>query len=228
MTKQELFCEPPAPDEWREFLVNDDHWKPGRSVWSVAHSWRDACGVPSEVVRLLGNDIDLIDMSPEYNVGFGDEGGIGGSVRCDVFARVKVDGLNCALVIEAKVDEPFGEKLSDWLRGEGGNQNSDPNRERRLEKICKVLRMGVPSNGSLRYQLFSQTFAAVHRAECLGADMAAMIVQSFCEDHSGYDDFQAFCRLFDVQPSIDGFSKVQLPGGPLLLLGWAHCPLPKG
>ena len=64
-------------------------------------------------------------------------------------------------------------------------------------------------------------------AKELKAEMAAMIVQSFCKNHSGYDDFQAFCELFDVQPSIDGISEVSVPGGLPLLLGWANCPPQK-
>ena len=82
--------------------------------------------MPPKIADLLGEEVSLVGMRPEYNVGFGDEGGIGGPVRCDVFARVKVDGLTCALVIEAKVDERFGEKLGEWRRGEEGIRIQPP------------------------------------------------------------------------------------------------------
>ena len=227
MSDRKLFPIPPAPNEWKELLSNKAHWKPGRSVCSVAHSWSEAQGVPPQIADLLGEDVSLVGMRPEYSVGFGDEGGIGGPVRCDVFARVKVDGLTCALVIEAKVDEQFGPEIGDWLRGEEGNKNSASNRECRLEEICEVLGVDFPPDDSLRYQLFSQTFAAVRMAECFEVDMAAMIVQSFCDKDSGHDHFLAFCGQFGVQPAVGDASDVALSNGLPLLLGWAHCPLPK-
>ena len=227
MSEQELFLIPPAADEWKQFLISDEHWKPGRSASSVADSWWKAQGVPPEVVRLLGNDFELIGMMPEYKVSMGPGGGRGGSPTCDVFAYLKIGGRTCALVIEAKVDEDFDKKLSTWRKGKKGNPRSPANRERRLKKICEVLGVDFPPSDDMRYQLFSQTFAAVRMAKELKADMAAMIVQSFCENHSGYDDFLAFCGQFGVQPSIDGISEVSVPGGLPLLLGWAHCPPQK-
>ena len=228
MPKTPCFSKPPAPEVWKKLLRNEDHWKPERSVWSVAHSWREACGVPQEVAGLLGEDIELTDMEPEYNVELGQEGGVGGPVQCDVFARVKVDGRACALVIEAKLDEPFGLELSKWRIENDDSPDSVANREARLTKICKVLELEFPPDDSLRYQLFSQTFAAVRMAECMGADMAAMIVQSFCDQDSGFDDFVAFCEQFEVQFMTDHAFEIDLNSGLRLLLGWAHCPIPRG
>ena len=227
MSEKTLFPAPPSIDEWEGLMITDTHWKPGRSAMSVALSWLGANGVPPEVVRLLGNDVGLIGMRPEYKVPMGRGGGSGGSPTCDVFAHVNMGGRSCALVIEAKVDEPFGCELSEWRIGDVDNPRSAPNREVRLRKICEVLGLDFPPGDSLRYQLFSQTFAAVRMAERLGADMAAMIVQSFCDSDSGHDDFLAFCEQFAVQPAVDSASEVVLPNGVPLLLGWVRCPVPK-
>ena len=227
MAEQELLSTPPAPDEWKEFLFNKVHWKPGESAWAVAKSWHEARGVPPKIADLLGKDVKLIGMRPEYKVRFGPGGGRGGRVWCDVFAHVEANGRTCALVIEAKVDGDFGEVISKWLIGDVKRSNSRPNRERRLTKICEVLGVNFPPDDRMRFQLFSRTFAAVIKAERLQADMAAMIVQSFSDNDTGYHDFQDFCGLFSVQPSIDGISEAAVPGGLPLLLGWAHCPLPK-
>lgn len=228
MSEQELFSIPPAADEWKEFLFKKEHWKPGESAWAVAKSWHEARGVPSKIAGMLGKNVKLFGMRPEYEVKFGRGGGRGGVIRCDVFAHVEMDGRTCALVIEAKVDGKFDDVIGNWIIGDEKRPGSRLNHERRLTKICNVLGVGFPPDDKLRFQLFSRAFAAVRMAECLKADLAAMIVQSFCKNHSGHDDFQAFCGLFGVQPSVDGISEVAVPGGLPLLLGWAHYPLPKG
>ena len=227
MADEALLSDPPAPAEWREALIKDGHWKLGRSAYEVAHSWWRAKGVPPEVVHLFGNHVGLIGMRPEYEVSVGRGGGRGGSPSCDVFAHVNMGGRTCALVIEAKLNEGFGQKLSLWRKGEEGNPRSAPNRKVRLTKICEVLGLDFPPDDSLWSQLFLQTFAAVRMAERLGTDMAAMIVQSFCHNDSGHDDFLAFCGQFGVQPAVGSASKVPLPNGLTLLLGWARCPLSR-
>lgn len=227
MSERALFQIPPEPDEWKQFLFNKVHWKPGESAWAVAKSWHEARGVPSKVADLLGEDVRLVGMRPEYEVKFGRGGGKGGVIRCDVFAHVEIGGRTCALVIEAKVNEDFDEKLCTWRKGKRGNPRSPANRERRLRKICEVLGVKFPPSDNLRFQLFSRAFAAVQMAECLKTDMAATIVQSFSDCDSGHDDFLDFCDLFSIRPSINGISTASVPGGPPLLLGWAKCPLPK-
>ena len=227
MSEKELFPIPPAPDEWKEFLFKKEHWKPGESAWAVAKSWHKARGVPSKIAGLLGKNVKLIGMRPEYKVSMGRGGGRGGMIRCDVFAHVEADERTCALVIEAKVDGEFGKVINKWIIGDKDKPGSGPNHERRMAKICDVLGVDFSLCGDKRFQFFSQTLAAVIMAERLKTDMAAMIVQSFSSNDSGYHDFLDFCDLFGVQPSIDGISKASVPNGPPLLLGWAKCPLPK-
>ena len=228
MADKTLLSKPPEPAEWRKALIKDEHWKPGKSAYEVAHSWSKAQGIPPAIADLLGNDVTLIGMRPEYKVGMGPGFGRGGVVWCDVFAHVKTDGRTCALVIEAKVDDDFDEKLIDWRKGKKGNPNSIPNRKKRLTRICRDLGVDVPSDDSLlRYQLFSRTIASVLMAERLKTDLAAVIVQSFCHQDSGHDDFLAFCEQFGVRPAVGDASKNVLNSGLPLLLGWARCPLSK-
>ena len=229
MADKTLLSDPPAPAEWKGALIKEEHWKPGKSAYKVAHSWSKAQGIPSEIIDLLGNDVTLIGMRPEYEVGMGLGFGRGGVVRCDVFAHVEMDGRTCALVIEAKVDDDFGKNLIDWRKGIKRKPNSIPNRKKRLSKICQNLGVDVPPHDSLlRYQFFSRAIASLRMAECLKTDLAAVIVQSFCDNDSDHDDFLAFCMQFDVQPAVGSASEVVLPGGLPLLLGWARCSFPDG
>ena len=227
MADKTLFSESPAPAEWREVLIKDEHWKPGKSAYEVAHSWSKAQGIPPAIADLLGNDVTLIGMRPEYEVGMGPGFGRGGVVRCDVFAHVEMDGRTCALVIEAKVDDDFGKKLIDWRKGIRRKPNSIPNRKKRLSKICQDLGVDVPPDDSLlRYQFFSRTIASLRLAERLKTDLAEVIVQSFCDNDSGHADFLAFCEQFRVQPAVGDASEIDLNSGLPLLLGWSYCPLP--
>ena len=228
MADETLLSGPPAPAEWREALIKDDHWKPGRSAYEVAHSWWWAKGVPSAIVDLLGNDVTLIGMRPEFKIGMGPGFGRGGVVWCDVFAHVEMDDRTCALVIEAKVDDDFGKKLIDWRKGIKRKPNSIPNRKKRLSKICQDLGVDVPPDGSmLRYQFFSRAIASLRMAERLKTDLAAVIVQSFCDNDSGHEDFLAFCEQFGVQPAVGDASEVAVGNGRPFLMGWARCPLSK-
>ena len=78
-----------------------------------------------------------------------------------------------------------------------------------------------PLPGTLRYQLFHRTAAAVIEAQNHNADAAAMIVQSFSQTDRWFGDFAAFCTLFGITAKRDTAHLVHLPNGKPLILGWA-------
>ena len=213
----------PEPSIWRRQLQKR-HWRVGYSACSVAHSWHLAQGLPSEISRMLGGNSRLICMEPEHPVAMP---GYSGPSWCDVFARVEVNGSEWALVIEAKVDENFGESVGKWRRG-GSSKNSLENREYRLENICKELGLStdISQYEDLRYDLFHTTLAAVRRAKFLDAKAAVMIVQSFSPHDTGFAEFEEFCRLFDVQPEVNVLHEIAVLDCIPLSLGWARCPPP--
>ena len=211
---------------WSQLLHKPEHWKPYHSAWALAHSWNAAKGLPPEVAEVLGKGAKLIGMEPEHPVAMP---GRGGPSWCNVFALVKVGKKRCALVIEGNVDEPFGPLIGDWLMGSKGNPNSTLNRKHRLEGICVELGLNhslISELDSFRYQFFHKSLAAVRRAKDLGtdkpADMAAMVVQSFSEKSSGFDEFRDFCSLFNIQPKVGKLKKATVCKGTPLYFGWVE------
>lgn len=237
----------PELDVWEKQL-RPGHWVEGKSAWAVARSWNDARGLPSEIRRLLGGNARLIRMEPECAVALP---GFSGPSWCDVFARVDVDGKEYVLVVEAKKDENFGQKVGSWLNRKGTN-NSSTNRKYRLTEICK--KFGFEVNFDLyenqRYELFHKAYASLKCAEFWNIDGAIMLVQSFCKNQekpTGLKEFRDFACLFEgifefpkglceeshepvdagslIYPDI--LYGVQTPSDTPLFLGWVTSEMPK-
>ena len=119
------------------------------------------------------------------------------------------------LVVEAKVDEGFDKRVSDWL-GDGSEGKRD-----RLARLCALLGIAEADAGPLRYQLFHRTAAAILEARRYRASKAVMLVQSFCPDASGYGDYVAFGEqmgLTDLRR--DEVSRALELRGVALRIGW--------
>jgi hypothetical protein len=202
-----------GPEDWAKLLADPDrHWRRGHSAMAAALAWEAAKGLPPEIAAILGPEAELLLAMPEHKVRMP---GRGRESQCDLFALVALDDGLCALAVEAKVDEPFGPTVGDWL-AEGG-----PNRQDRLRAICELLGTGYPTNAALRYQLFHRTAAAVIEARRFRARTAAMVVHSFSQDGRWFEDFAAFCDLLGLEARPGIPLRHATPDGTRLLLGWA-------
>lgn len=201
-----------GPEDWRHLLADPDkHWKRGYSAMAAALSWEAAQGLPPEIARIIGPEADLLLAIPEHRVAL--PGGRRDS-QCDVFALVAQGGGLVAVAVEAKVAEPFGPTVAEWMA------RPTPGRVTRLQAIADLLGCPLPP-GELRYQLFHRTAAAVLEARRFHAGRAAMIVQSFSAAHQWYEDFAAFCGFLGLEPARGQPLDRALPGGLGLTLGWA-------
>lgn len=201
-----------GPEDWRWLLASPEkHWKAGYSAMAAARSWEEARGLPSEIAAILGDDAELLLAIPEHKVPL--PGGQRAS-QCDVFALARADGGIYALAVEAKVNETFGPTIAEW------KPESTKGRTTRLKALCDVLGVSDPP-GSLRYQLFHRTAAAIVEASRFKTDAAAMIIQSFSQEHRWYDDFAAFCAFLGVPPARGKPLTCRIANGLPLTLGWA-------
>jgi len=203
-------------ETWRALLASPEtQWRRGFSAMSAALSWEAADGLPTEISALLGG-AELLLAIPEHKVAL--PGG-GRESQCDVFALVRLTSGTCAMAVEAKVDEPFGPTLADWLMDASGGKRD------RLAFLCNLLGLKDPAP-SLRYQLLHRTGAAVLEARRFGTASAAMVVQSFSVNHRWFEDFAAFAGAVGHSASRGVACPHVLPDGMPLLLGWATSPLP--
>jgi hypothetical protein len=131
-----------SADSWRAFLAQPDlHWATGYSARTAAHCWEGSSGLPPEIRNILEPVVgpaELLLAIPEHKVAL--PGGWRES-QCDVFALVRGTATVVALAVEAKVDEPFGPTLAEWMK------NASAGKRERLAFILAAL--GVNRHGKL-------------------------------------------------------------------------------
>lgn len=204
-----------GPDDWQQFLADPvKQWKRGYSAMAAALSWENANGLPLEIQEILGSQTELLFAIPEHKVAL--PGG-GRQSQCDIFALIRnaTTDETCALAVEAKVSEPFGPTLEEWLIG------ASPGKHVRLAALCDIVGLRHPPRKDLRYQLLHRTAAAVLEAERFKTGSAAMIVQSFSQNHLWFDDFEVFCEALGCPCPRGEAIQHMLPSGKRLVLGWA-------
>ena len=202
-----------GPDDWQQFLADPQkQWKRGYSAMAAAMSWEAAHGLPPEIAALIGPDAELLFAIPEHKVAL--PGG-GRASQCDVFALTRAGDETIALAVEAKVNEPFGPTVGEWMVGASAGKTE------RITFIRDLLRLPDGPIGHIRYQLLHRTAAAALEAARFKTDRAAMVVQSFSQEHRWFEDFAAFISLLGLEPDRGTPLRHVLPSGRPLDLGWA-------
>jgi hypothetical protein len=98
-----------------------------------------------------------------------------------------------SIMVEGKVSEPFGPTLGQW-HGEASEGKKD-----RLRFLLRTLGLMKEPLDSIHYQLLHRAASAVIAGEQFRAVAAIMLVHSFSKEHSGWPDYRAFAKLFDVE-----------------------------
>ncbi|WKL58730.1 hypothetical protein Q1W73_07020 [Asticcacaulis sp. ZE23SCel15] len=120
------------------------------------------------------------------------------------------------LAIEGKVDETFGPTIDEWL-----TPTPSSGKLKRLAMLSELLCIDPAQHGALRYQLLHRTASAVLEAKRYMSDEAAMVVQSFCPNKSGFSDFSAFVSAMGLgTATVGGMTGAKVCGGVNLRLGW--------
>ncbi|MER8395713.1 hypothetical protein NKH10_28300 [Mesorhizobium sp. M1340] len=202
-----------GPDSWQAFLADPaKHWRIGYSARTLAHSWEQASGLPSEVAAMFDKPAELLVALPEHKVPLA---GGGRDSQSDVFALIRFGEETCAAAIEGKVNEPFGPTVGEWFA-----EPSDGKRLRMLQ-ICDLLGLDTVPPSDVRYQLLHRTASALLEAKRFKTDEAAMIVQSFSISRMWFADFERFVSLFGILARPDQSIVTVLKSAQRLRLGWA-------
>jgi len=208
------------PEDVIPHLGSPTHWQPGRSAKSVADLWFASNSIPASVAAVLKSDpvfcdATLLDAFLERSVDLGD--GERPS-QTDLMAIVSLSDRIGILAIEAKVDEPFGPTVAEWLAQPTGSSEARLNR---LKILCDLLELDPANVGNVRYQLIHRTASAIFEARRYRSTEAAMLVQSFCAKRSWFDDFSKFVAAMGMgEATLNGISGIKVCGGVSLRIGW--------
>ena len=215
--KGRIFIPTISENDWQQFLADPEkQWRDGYSAKSTALHWERSKELPADIRNALTlaafDSPELLLAIPEWKTAL--PGG-GRESQTDVFALVKTEQGLIVCAVEAKVAEPFGPTVDEWL------VNASDGKLERLRYLKSIL--GIEGDiGNLRYQLFHRTASALIEAENFNGYAAAMIVQSFHEQSLWKEDLVAFAHAMGVE--IGKLS--QTVSGRPILLAWSNPPLP--
>ena len=216
-----LYVPSRGPDDWQRLLADPvKQWKAGYSARVLAECWEAGNGWPAEVAAVFHSspepaliDIELLLAIPEFKVGLPPRGK---PSQNDLFVLGKTaDGQLVTIVVEGKVDEPFGPTLADW------NTPVSPGRTARLQHLTRLLGLPDELPPHIRYQLLHRTASALILATTFNARYALMLVHAFSPTRKRFDNYQSFVRLFvagDTQP--DQLRWLGEVNGIGLYVGW--------
>ena len=187
-----------GPDSWRSLLARPDkQWRIGYSARTLAYCWEATDGFPPEVARALGQaeypalaDLTPILAIPEFKVPL--PGGVRASQN-DLFVLAKSSKGPVTIMVEGKVNESFGPTLKTW------RHDASPGKKSRLSSLVRTLGLIRMPSGEIRYQLLHRAASAVIAGKQYNAAAAIVLIHSFSDKHAGWEDYQAFTRLFEVE-----------------------------
>lgn len=135
--------------EWRSY-VKPDHWKKGRSAYSLADfimNQKGANVLEEHLSCVLSQSVKLQKAIPEFRASFDSYRGPS-NLDLGIFGRV--DSSSLFVGLEAKVDEPFGDKT---VRG-------------RYKKAIRELRCNPQSQAHHRVKALLSRYFAETRDPC--------------------------------------------------------------
>jgi uncharacterized protein DUF6946 len=187
-----------GPGDWQALLADPvKHWRLGYSARTLAHCWEASEGFPPEVLKALTQttepllaNIEPLLAVPEFKVRL--PGGSQASQN-DIFVLARSSAGPVCIMVEGKVNEPFGPTLDEW------RTDASPGKERRLDFLLRTLGISVPLDGNIRYQLLHRAASAIITAEQYHAVAAIALIHSFSDQRTGWPDYEAFVSLFGVQ-----------------------------
>ncbi|RLA41018.1 MAG: hypothetical protein DRR06_16620 [Gammaproteobacteria bacterium] len=217
MTK--FFSPADRAEDWQQLLAKPNlHWKTGYSAKSLAHSWTEAAGFPSEVSEALEasgyaalKDLQFLLGFPEYDVPL--PGGRRPSQN-DVFVLARNQSGLVTIAVEGKVSEPFDQPVGERF------SNPTPGQTERLTYLCDLLQLQRDSVDNIGYQLLHRSASALIEAERFGATYAIMLVHSFSESLEHFDDFANFAALYGIDATPHSISRASRINGIDFYLSW--------
>lgn len=203
-----------SAEQWAQFLAEPvKHWRQGYSARTLAYSWQEAGGFPSEVDSVLTSafpSAELLLALPEHKVP------LPGSSRPsqnDIWILARSEGQLVSIAVEGKVSEPFGPTVQEW------QAESSPGKAERLAYLLSLLSLSAVPD-TTRYQLLHRTASAIIEAQRFNAAHAVMLVHSFSQSSEWFQDYAAFVSLMGSCAAENNIASVGSRSGVSLHLAW--------
>jgi hypothetical protein len=203
-----------SAEQWAQFLAEPvKHWRQGYSARTLAYSWQEANGFPTEVGAVLAPQFpsaELLLALPEHKV---ELPGGSRSSQNDIWVLARSEGELISIAVEGKVSEPFGPTVQEW------QTESSPGKAERLAYLLTLLGLSsVPD--TTRYQLLHRTGSAIIEAQRFKAAHAVMLVHSFSPSSEWFQDYAAFASLMGGSATENNMVSVGSRSGVSLHLAW--------
>ena len=208
-----------SPNDWKMFLAEPEkQWKDGFSAKSLAYAWHDAAGFPATVKTVFqsSQDENISSLSfimgfPEYKVDL--PGGTRASQN-DIFVLAKNNSGLLPIVVEGKVNESFGPYVSEWLSEKNVTSHE------RLNYLVNLLNLQGTNINNIRYQLLHRTASAIIMAQTLCCNSCLMLVHSFSDNNTSFEDYRGFTKLLNVDGNINTISDPAKLNSIDVYFGW--------
>ncbi|MFC1844056.1 DUF6946 family protein [Thermodesulfobacteriota bacterium] len=211
--------------KWEDWTrpKRDYQWQPGRSAMELAKAWfrdGDNPSPPKELMELLSSHerltgIELIKGTPELVTSLPEKGE---GRNHDLHFLCKTPHERITLCIEAKADEPFGDKKIGEYWASAMKQRQNDVRTGVPERIGTLLGMvgengfnpSVSSWADVRYQLLTAICGTAIQAKLDNSTLGILIVHEFQTDSTtpenlkrNANDFVAFLQnILGIQKKI--------------------------
>ena len=205
-----------SAEQWARFLAEPvKHWRQGYSARTLAYSWQEAIGFPTEVGAVLASQFpaaELLLALPEHKVPL--PGGSRSSQN-DIWVLARSKDQLISIAVEGKVSEPFGPTVQEW------QADSSPGKAERFSYLLSLLGLSaVPVD--TRYQLLHRTASAIIEAQRFNAAHAVMLVHSFSQSGEWFQDYAAFVALMGGSAKENRMVSVGFRSGVSLHLAWVR------
>lgn len=212
----QIYIPTSSAEQWAQFLAEPvKHWRQGYSARTLAYSWQEARGFPTEVASVLAAQFpaaELLLALPEHKVPL--PGGSRSSQN-DIWVLARSDGKLISIAVEGKVSEPFGPTVQEW------QTEASPGKSERLAYLLSLLGLSAVPD-TTRYQLLHRTASAIIEAQRFNAAHAVMLVHSFSQSSEWFQDYAAFVSLMGGNATENSVVSVGSRSGVQLHLAWVR------
>lgn len=175
-----------ARDVRRSLPDPDAQWLPGSSAFELAFAWVNAGDFPPAVRQVLATVPAYagIKLLKAIFVKQTDLRSFGGPNDTNLMVSAELKDGRAVIAVEGKRDEDFGPSVAHW--------KDSVARERRLNTLCQTLSVDPKDCQALNYPLVRRTASALFEAQHEQAKHAMLLVHSFSDKDTGFEEFRAF------------------------------------